>query len=272
MDADTAAIFNSITEKELLTVATGENTLAEIIEQKATEKGIGITNIDTKAIEKNTAAKLANAKASAAQTAAENAKRNLASLATTITSQIGKIGIAGIITGIVALIITSIAKAKNAQLDAIEETRKARAEEIASIEEERKQTIEDIEANQKLTQSYIDLYAQYEQGKIGKEQLENASESVIEVLGREAVAVATLTGNYEYLNQKLRETRDKELDAKIAANQQTKLDSLNYVQQNLTGQNIYDKNFSSYSGELDELKALYNGLDEKYRQYLQLNT
>ena len=268
--AETTSVWASITADEFQAIAEGKVTVAEVVEQKAREKNLDTTLIDTKAIEANTKAKLANAGASSAQTAAENSKKVLAGIGNTITSFLGPWGTAAAIAAaIIGSVGTILIKVKEKELKQIEELRKARAEEIDSIEQERQEKIKEIEENQKLTQSYIDLYAQYEQGTVGKEKLEEASDSVIEILGKENVAVAKLTGNYELLNQQLKEAREKELNAKIEIDQYAMDDALKGIK------NIQFSATSQYSGggAGDRLKNAYESLEgTPYQKYFETTT
>ena len=97
---------------------------------------------------------------------------------------------------------------------------KTRMEEQAAFEERHKQVREEIQEQQDLAQSYIDLYSKYKEGNAEKSAMIEKTNSLIDILGEERVAVAQLTGDYESLNAEMLEYQKNQIQEKI--NQNTK--------------------------------------------------
>ena len=127
-------------------------------------------------------------------------------------------GTIGAIVAIGAAIVTASFLIKNAELKRAEAARQAREEQQKAYEEQREQTRKEIEDKQKLAQSYIDLYSLYEKHKASKEDMAQKTEELVEILGEERVAVATLTGDYESLNEEVLEYRKNQIQEKFRQN------------------------------------------------------
>ena len=106
------------------------------------------------------------------------------------------VGAAAAVIGAISLITSAVSA----------HTKAVREDNDANIEEQNKKLAE-IDANEKLYKQYNDLYSKYEQGAATKEDLAKATEDLVELLGKERVEVANLTGDYETLNKEIAQAR-----------------------------------------------------------------
>ena len=88
----------------------------------------------------------------------------------------------------------------------------------ATIEAEKEKQNE-IKSNLELYNSYHNLYLQYKDGKVAKEEMAKSAETLIDLLGREGVVVKSLKGDYEGLNEEILKARQKEADNLVASTQ-----------------------------------------------------
>ena len=79
----------------------------------------------------------------------------------------------------------------------------------ATIEAEKEKQNE-IKSNLELYNSYHNLYLQYKDGKVAKEEMAKSAETLIDLLGREGVVVKSLKGDYEGLNKEILKARQEE--------------------------------------------------------------
>ena len=183
----------------------------------------------TAAVEAEATANAAESAAITAQSAATVANTEV----TTINTEIQELnnqkllakkaiilGTIGAIAAIGVAIVTASLLIKNAELKRAEAARQAREEQQKAYEEQREQTRQEIEDKQKLAQSYIDLYSLYEKHKASKEDMAQKTEELVEILGEERVAVATLTGDYESLNEEILEYRKNQIQEKFRQNEE----------------------------------------------------
>ena len=193
----------------------------EIIETAQTmlkEKKVLLSNEEV-------ATRLKNIGVIKAETAAETANTVAKGAETTAT-----IGLKGAIDALTASmaanplmwIVTAAALLVGA-ISAITSAIKANTEEVlanskANIEEQDKK-IAEVEANEQLYKTYVDLYNQYEQGKIKKEDLKSATDNLVTLLGKEKIAVAELTGDYSELNAEIAKARRETAQAGLSAAQ-----------------------------------------------------
>ena len=237
----TKILNDEITREELVTILANK-----AMEEYAANKGIDIVAIDAE-----TAALIRKQAAQDADTASLwlNTKAKIANFAAShpIAIAIAAIGVAALGTA------KAIADYREQQVALI----KKREEEQKTYLEQRKEKLDEIKQNQELAQSYMDLYAQYKDGAIAKEVMDEKSQSLIEMLGEEAVAVATLTGNYEDLITTMQEYQKQQIQERINEDQ-------NVI--NETRQNILDV-LSNKSYD----ESFYNALNERGQNALQYN-
>ncbi len=107
------------------------------------------------------------------------------------------------IVGAAALVVAGIAAVTGAIAAHAKAVREANDANI----EAQNQKIAEIDENEKLYKQYTDLYSQYEKGKASKEDLSKATDDLVELLGKERVEVANLTGDYKTLNEEIIKAR-----------------------------------------------------------------
>lgn len=86
-----------------------------------------------------------------------------------------------------------------------EEQKKYREETIKTADTNMKK----LEAEEKLYNSYIDVYDQYKNGKKSKEELIKVTDDLVDLLKEERINVAKLTGDYKSLNAEILEAKTK---------------------------------------------------------------
>ena len=116
-----------------------------------------------------------------------------------------------------AAAIGAVSKGMEANTEAIKESNKEK------IEEE-KRTQAEIKNNLELYNNYVNLYDQYKEGKVAKEDMAKSAETLIETLGREGVVVKSLKGDYEGLNEEILKARQQEAD-KLVESTETELNA-----------------------------------------------
>ena len=163
-------------------------------------QNIGLLKTETAASAADTVAKEAETVATTKLTVAHNAL--VASLMANPLMWI--VGIAAAVVGSIAAITGAI----NAHTKAVKENNSA-------VIESENENLAQIEKNEELYKSYNDLYSQYKQGKIEKDGLGEATNNLIELLGKERVEVAKLTGDYESLNNEIIQARKDAMDSAL---------------------------------------------------------
>lgn len=195
--------------KEAQTILKEKNVTLSEAEIAARLQNIGLLKAETAAEVADTAAKGAETVATTGLTGAINAL-TVSMMANPLMWIVGAatlvVGALAAITGAVAAHTEAVIKNNN-----------------ATIEAENK-TLEEIDKNEQLYKSYNDLYHQYEQGKIKKESLKDVTDNLIELLGKERVEVAKLTGDYASLNDEIVKAR-KEATEKAIESANNKLAS-----------------------------------------------
>ena len=135
-----------------------------------------------------TGATAAETKAVEAATVAQNAY-NASLLANPITWVILALaGAVAIIGGVTAAISAQNEKIREANDLAIEQANAKQAK---------------IDANEELYTSYLNVYDAYKNNMASKEDMEKVTDDLVEILGKEKVEVAKLTGNYAELTEEI---------------------------------------------------------------------
>lgn len=199
-------------------------------------RNVGLIKAETGAEVADVAAKQAETVATGELTVAHNAL--VASLMTNPLMWI--VGAAAAIVGAIAAITGAI----EAHTNAVKE------DNDAVIEAENK-NLAQIEENEKLYKSYNDLYNQYKQGKTGKEDLIDATDSLIDLLGKERIEVAKLTGDYDSLNQEIVKARTEATKSGLES-AQNKLGSASSNIETESRRKAGSLSGSSYMLKLDE--------------------
>ena len=177
--------------------------------------------------------------------------------------------IAAIILGVVAAIaaLVSITKASA--------ERQREANDAAIESANAKQT--EIDKNLELVESYQDVYQAYKEGKASKNELEEATKTLVDILGEEEVRIANLTGDYEKLNEKILEYQKNKLkEGKSSAETEQKSAAGNVEASAIDGQGHRESGNTKYSidfdgwsvGKNEEKKAweaLMNNAGDYYR-------
>ena len=115
-----------------------------------------------------------------------------------------------------------------------------RSAEIKSIREENAEKQKEIEENNKLYDSYLSLYEQYKNGNASKADMAQKSEELSDKLSKESLAVAQLTGDYEYLAQAIEKAKGEGLEYDANIDQDTMNQTLEAARNDLA--NFLDKN------------------------------
>ena len=111
----------------------------------------------------------------------------------------------------VSFITSIIKKQKEAQKELNEETIKH----ADTIQQE-------IDNNKKLYDSYVNLYEEYKQNKIAKEDLVKTAEEIAEQYGIELTVLEKLTGQYDKYTEAVKNKRKEELEEGIKENKKKK--------------------------------------------------
>ena len=187
---------------------TNAETASQQISNLAKELGITADQGLIDAVIAETGAKEANTVATTKQAAAQGALN---------ASMLLYVGIAAAGAAVILGIPYLITKSTETRLQEVA----AIKEQIYSIAEENKTKQEEIDENLELYNSYINLYEKYEEGLVAKDSMASKTEEVKDALSQEAIAVAELTGNYEYLAEAIKEANNAKIDEKIANEDQT---------------------------------------------------
>ena len=222
--------------KEAQTILKEKNVTLSEAEIAARLKNIGLLKAETTAEVADAAAKGAEA------AAATGLKGAIDALTVSMMANplMWIVGAAAVVVGAFAAITGAVA----AHTKAVIENNKA------VIDQENK-TLSEIEENEKLYKSYNDLYNQYEQGKIKKENLKDVTDELIDLLGKERVEVANLTGDYASLNAEIVKAR-KEATEKALNSANNKLASAGSNVETKSREGSGRKSSNSYRLNLSE--------------------
>lgn len=124
------------------------------------------------------------------------------------------------VTAAIAATTLAILKLKAAEEERAIAAMKQREEEQKAFQEAHDARRKEIEDTQDLIQSYIDLYSKYKNGTAEKDAMVEKTNELIDILGEERVAVANLTGDYESLNEEMREHQRNQIQEKINQNKE----------------------------------------------------
>jgi hypothetical protein len=206
-----------------------------------------VANTAAKAL--NTAAKWLNAKASAAEAGASQAvtksklaeslgdlKKAFAGFKTSassfisstggmsgaISTLVGSLGAAtvaiGAIVAVLALVVIGVSAVNAAQ----EAKLKAAKEDLEVTKAQVAATKEQVEANNKLVSSYDDLINRYEEGTLSEEEFRKEAVNICDQMDLQSEKIKVLCGEYETLEQAIRDASIAQNDAYVAQLQQQK--------------------------------------------------
>lgn len=129
---------------------------------------------------------------------------------------LGKLSFGTMISGlslVISTVITLVALYQQVQ----EAHRQAMVDSLEDSINANQKIIDEIEANEKLYNSYSDLYEQYQNNKIGKEELHDATEELCKAYDIEGSTIANLTGDYEELTAAIKAAKKVESEEKKKA-------------------------------------------------------
>ena len=189
----------------------------------------------------DTAAKTADTAATGALTAAQNAL-NASMLANPIT---------WVIVGLIATVA-----AIGAVVGAIDtHNKKVREERDLNIERANA-TQKEIEAEEKLYNSYLDVYSQYEEGKKSKEELIKVTDDLVGALSQERINVAKLTGDYASLTEEIKQAQKTKAGEALKSAERER----DNADQNLTTKALEGKGHKTDLGGYDGYGLWLSGL------------
>ena len=243
-------------DKEVLTLdalvaAIAAESGAEEAEIKTTLKSLGIDAAKIASLKTETGSHELNTKAIIQQMAAQ------------LGLNAATLGYAAIAAAAAAAILGSIfaiTKYREANLKAAEE----RSAEIKSIREENAEKQKEIEENNKLYDSYLSLYEQYKNGNASKADMAQKSAELKDKLSEESLAVAQLTGDYEYLAQAIEKAKGEGLEYDANIDQDTMNQTLESARSDLAN---YLNKHAGYKKE-EAQEVVKNMTMEDIRNYI----
>ena len=150
-------------------------------------------------------------------------------------------------------IITIIATAIELYQQYQEAQRQAMIDNLQDSIDTNQKIIDEIEANEKLYDSYSDLYEQYQNNEIGKEELYDVTEKLCKAYDIEGSAIANLTGDYEELTAAIKAARKAESEEKKKA-----------LEENIgfeTQKALYGKGFQRWENEDGTISGITRGVN-----------
>jgi hypothetical protein len=225
-------------------LATGIAGLSAIIKADTL---ITVANTAAKAL--NTAAKWLNAKASAAEAGASQAvtKSKLAEslgdlkkafvgfktsassfisstggMSGAISTLVGSLGAATVAIGAVVAVLALVVIGVSAVNAAQEAKLKAAKEDLEVTKAQVAATKEQVEANNKLVSSYDDLINRYEEGTLSEEEFRKEAVNICDQMDLQSEKIKVLCGEYETLEQAIRDASIAQNDAYVTQLQQQK--------------------------------------------------
>lgn len=172
----------------------GEETIATATKNATEAVGTKITNAQTVATNAQTAAQI---------------KNNIAKMADPTKLLI--VAAVALVAAITAVTVALIKNSREQQkANDLEEARSKLAEDSKVAEKAR----EESEAIRQLAEGYDEIYKQYQKGSASKQDLTNKTIDLIDSYGDEDLKVLALAGDYETLNEKIKENQ-------LLKNQQT---------------------------------------------------
>ena len=208
----------SITLEQILTKEVTKEKIEQALLTKRLEEAAIAEGVESTALSAETRAHIA---AGAAKDAHTISTITLTGAINKLKLAILSMPVAAAVAGMALLIgtlgtaITQIAIEAQERQEVARQTRLAEHNAFIEAREEKLQEIND---NRELAESYLDLYALYEKGLTTKEALAEKTAGLEEILGRERVAVANLTGDYKSLNDELRQYNINKVQEQINQN------------------------------------------------------
>ena len=115
----------------------------------------------------------------------------------------------------VATVLLAAVGAIAAFTSASKKAREARIAENDAAYESADAAQKEAEAIERSSTAFLNAYDRYKEGTLSKKELAEVSDQLVEILGAEAVEVAKLTGNYDDLVDKLKETKKQAIGKQI---------------------------------------------------------
>ena len=183
--------------------------------QVAVEKAEVIAKTENvAATEANVVAETSSAVASTANTVAMGAETVATEAATAATWSFTAALMANPIIAVATVLLTAVG-AIAAFTSASKKAREARIAENDAAYESADAAQKEAEAIERSSTAFLNAYDRYKEGTLSKKELAEVSDQLVEILGAEAVEVAKLTGNYDDLVNKLKETKKQAIGKQI---------------------------------------------------------
>ena len=226
--------------------------LALMYEADLEEEGTLTTMDSIAATEAEIAAEEAEAKAKALVTEATVAETQAKEKEAAATKAASKAASLSNVYVIIAAIMAAAIIATIAWIKVQDKARENLIEENKKIIDNAKAKQEEVNANKELYDSYMNLYNQYKENKIEKEELYDATAKICNAYNIEGAALAELTGNYDSLTEAINRARQAELAE--AKNQSEK--RINVASENLylkdANKDIFDKLINRFAPRHDK--------------------
>ena len=204
--------------------------LHELIIQEEKETALKTANAAVTEAEADVEAK--DTAAITAHTAAQEQDNKV-----TLTRKALALGIIGVVGAVAVATVTAAIAIRNAEMKRAEEARERREEEQKAYLEQRENTLKEVKEQQKLYDTYAELYNQYQKGIVTKEDFISKSNDLISTLSEEDQAVLALTDNYNGLLEKVKEYNKEALQKEYEQNKNDISSQRNNIK-NIFGNNL----------------------------------